>query len=75
MRDPVVAPCGNTFERATITEWLAVHDTSPVTGEVLPHKMLTPNHAMRSDISEWLDDCKRAGVDPPRSPTREAARG
>ena len=54
MRDPVFTACGNTFERACIAEWLQNHDTSPVTGEPLPHRHLVPNQAMRSDIAEWL---------------------
>lgn len=71
MREPVVCACGNTFERSFIAAWLTTNDTSPVTGEVLPHKMLVPNHSMRSDIQEWHDECKRAGGAPP-SPTRAA---
>ncbi|KAH8045457.1 ubiquitin-protein transferase [Aureococcus anophagefferens] len=71
MREPVVCACGNTFERSFIAAWLTTNDTSPVTGEVVPHKMLVPNHSMRSDIQEWHDECKRAGGAPP-SPTRAA---
>ncbi|KAH8091119.1 ubiquitin-protein transferase [Aureococcus anophagefferens] len=71
MREPVVCACGNTFERSFIAAWLTTNDTSPVTGEVFPHKMLVPNHSMRSDIQEWHDECKRAGGAPP-SPTRAA---
>ena len=58
-RDPVVSACGHTFERKAIEAWLSRHDTSPVTGEVLPHKNLVPNHTMRSDITEWRDARKR----------------
>ncbi|KAK7239248.1 ubiquitin-protein transferase [Aureococcus anophagefferens] len=54
MRDPVFTACGNTFERACIAEWLQHNDTSPVTGEPLPHKHLVTNQVMRSDIAEWL---------------------
>ena len=33
---------------------------SPVTGERLAHKHLTPNHTLRSDINEWRDARDRA---------------
>ena len=54
-RDPVVCACGHTFERACIEAWLRKNDTSPATGEILPHKNLVPNHTLRSDIAEWRD--------------------
>ncbi|GJP56335.1 hypothetical protein CLOM_g15397 [Closterium sp. NIES-68] len=47
MTDPVVAADGFTYERSSIEEWLQTHDTSPSTHEPLPHKHLTPNHALR----------------------------
>ena len=31
------------YERAEIEGWLATHDTSPLTGAVLPSKLLVPN--------------------------------
>ena len=49
MSDPVLAADGHTYERRAIEEWLSTgHSTSPVTNEPLPHRMLTPNHMVRS---------------------------
>lgn len=52
MRDPVLAACGHTFERAALEAWLVDHDSSPVMGEVLSSKTLIPNYALRSLISQ-----------------------
>ena len=35
MFDPVSTVDGQTYDRATITEWLASHNTSPLTGAQL----------------------------------------
>mmetsp|Transcript_47909 Transcript_47909/g.154961 ORF Transcript_47909/g.154961 Transcript_47909/m.154961 type:complete len:631 (-) Transcript_47909:91-1983(-) len=48
MSDPVCTADGHTFERAAIERWLASHDTCPLTGLRLAHKLLTPNHALRT---------------------------
>ena len=55
MADPVSCADGHTYERAAITAWLKANDTSPVTNTTLPHIFLTPNHALRGAIDEWLD--------------------
>jgi hypothetical protein len=47
MDDPVVAADGHTYNREHIRSWLQNHHTSPKTGEVLPHKILIPNRAIR----------------------------
>ncbi|CAI5979137.1 unnamed protein product [Closterium sp. NIES-64] len=47
MSDPVVAADGFTYERSSIEEWLKTRDTSPVNGQPLPHKFLTPNNTLR----------------------------
>ena len=54
MRDPVNCAAGQSYERANIERWLASHDTTPQTGAQLPNKTLTPNHALRNSIEEWL---------------------
>lgn len=46
--DPVLASDGVTYSRAAITAWMDAHGTSPVTGAPLPHRNLTPNHALRN---------------------------
>ena len=53
MIDPVADALGNTYERAAIQRWLRDHNTSPLTGAVLPHKDLVPNHALWSTIENW----------------------
>ena len=36
-----------TYERSAIEQWLLTHDSSPLTGEALGHKTLTPNVIVR----------------------------
>ena len=52
MMDPVFTADGHTYEREVIEQWLETHDTSPLTNEVLAHKHVTPNVALRTLISE-----------------------
>ena len=59
MRDPVTCADGHrgTAIRArasSIEQWLASHNKSPKTGAVLANNALTPNHALRNSIEEWL---------------------
>ncbi|KAJ1406887.1 Zinc finger, RING/FYVE/PHD-type [Sesbania bispinosa] len=57
MHDPQVAADGFTYEGDAIREWLENgHDTSPMTNLKLSHLLLTPNHALRLAIQDWL--CK-----------------
>jgi hypothetical protein len=51
LREPVLCADGHTYERAAVTDWLATHDTSPLTGEPLAHTQLVPNYALRSIIA------------------------
>jgi hypothetical protein len=44
-----------TYERAAIERWLLSNHTSPVTGVRLPHKLLTPNFALRKVIEEYAE--------------------
>ncbi|GBG66549.1 hypothetical protein CBR_g63131 [Chara braunii] len=53
MEDPVVAADGYTYERIGIEGWFIKHQTSPMTNLKLPHKLLVPNHTLRSAIMEW----------------------
>ena len=54
MRDPVVAADGHTYERQAIATWLATHNTSPLTREVIPFPpALTPNRNLVSPIASW----------------------
>lgn len=55
MLDPQVAADGFTYEGEAIQEWLeSGHDTSPMTNLKLTHLDLTPNHAIRLAIKDWL---------------------
>ncbi|GJP73714.1 hypothetical protein CLOP_g4406 [Closterium sp. NIES-67] len=48
MRDPVVAADGHTYEREYIETWIATSGVSPVTGQPLAHRALTPNFILAS---------------------------
>ena len=52
-QDPVVTADGHTYERKAIAKYLEANDVSPLTGEKLAHKSLTPNLMA-------LDLCRRA---------------
>ncbi|CAN6275695.1 unnamed protein product [Urochloa humidicola] len=55
MHDPQVCADGLTYEGRAIREWMeAGRETSPVTGLKLEHRNLTPNHALRFAIQDWL---------------------
>ncbi|CAM6043947.1 unnamed protein product [Sphagnum compactum] len=69
MQDPVITADGHTYERSAILRWLQTHDTSPITGEVLPplpgvsgtvvDKTLRPNHILRGQIIEYRKNLAR----------------
>jgi hypothetical protein len=55
MIDPVLAGDGFIYERSAIEQWLAMgRGTSPMTGELLPHKYLTAQRQLRISIENWL---------------------
>ncbi|KAL3530745.1 hypothetical protein ACH5RR_010067 [Cinchona calisaya] len=57
MHDPQVASDGFTYEGEALRGWLENgRETSPMTNLKLSHLTLTPNHALRFAIQEWL--CK-----------------
>jgi hypothetical protein len=45
--DPVFTSDGQVYERKAIERWLQTHETSPLSGEVLDHKGLTPAPLVR----------------------------
>nr|XP_043623468.1 U-box domain-containing protein 34-like [Erigeron canadensis] len=53
MDDPHIAADGFTYEHRAMQIWLERQDTSPVTKRRLQHKILTPNHTLRSAIQDW----------------------
>ncbi|KAJ6812542.1 putative U-box domain-containing protein 16 [Iris pallida] len=60
MKDPVVAASGQTYDRDSITRWIASgHATCPKTGQALAHHDLVPNKALKNLISLW---CKEENI-------------
>lgn len=54
MRDPVVVASGQTYDRESITRWIASgHATCPNSGQALSHTDLIPNRALRNLIARW----------------------
>ncbi|CAK9143025.1 unnamed protein product [Ilex paraguariensis] len=55
MHDPQVAADGFTYEGEALRDWLENgRETSPMTNLKLSHLQLTPNHALRLAIQDWL---------------------
>lgn len=53
MKDPVMDPEGNTYERTAIEEWLTKQQVSPITRSELQISDLVPNRALRDVIEEF----------------------
>ncbi|XP_074559682.1 U-box domain-containing protein 17-like [Curcuma longa] len=54
MKDPVVVSTGQTYDRASITQWIEEgHRTCPNSGQTLTNSRLVPNRALRNLISQW----------------------
>jgi hypothetical protein len=53
MTDPVSDVFGHSYEKSVIELWLSEHDTSPVTGENLPHVRFTRIHSLRNIIQDF----------------------
>ncbi|XP_010248377.1 PREDICTED: U-box domain-containing protein 17-like [Nelumbo nucifera] len=67
MRDPVIISTGQTYDRASISQWMEEgHCSCPKTGQMLSHTRLVPNRALRNLISQW---CTAHGIrfDPPEN--------
>lgn len=47
MKDPVITPDGNTYERKAIEEWLLKNETDPITNNKLTHNQLISNRALK----------------------------
>jgi len=59
MEDPVFCPLGHTYDRKSITNWFKTSDTTPLTGEKLYIKFVTPNHLCKSDLISFLQKIER----------------
>ncbi|KAL0037934.1 hypothetical protein WJX79_006138 [Trebouxia sp. C0005] len=49
--DPVIAADGHTYERSAMEQWIAAHNTSPVTGQLLTHARLVTNMAAKGAVA------------------------
>ncbi|GAB4818561.1 hypothetical protein N2152v2_005607 [Parachlorella kessleri] len=57
MRDPVVIPTGQTFERSYIEAWLTKQPSCPTTGQRLQRPVpIVPVYALRSAIEKWAHE-------------------
>eukprot|EP00668_Euglena_longa_P043910 GGOE01058456.1.p1 GENE.GGOE01058456.1~~GGOE01058456.1.p1 ORF type:complete len:470 (+),score=79.44 GGOE01058456.1:29-1411(+) len=54
MMDPVMDHHGHNFERSAITEWLGRSEECPFSREAIQLGALSPNLALKEEISEWL---------------------
>jgi Mg-chelatase subunit ChlD len=54
MRDPVIGPDGQTYERSAIESWLKTNDKSPLTKQIMKISDLRPNIALRNTIQQYL---------------------
>ncbi|URE49599.1 U-box domain-containing protein [Musa troglodytarum] len=60
MKDPVVVSTGQTYDRASITQWMEEgHRTCPNSGLTLAYNRLVPNRALASLIAQW---CASYGI-------------
>ncbi|CAD5187923.1 unnamed protein product [Musa acuminata subsp. malaccensis] len=60
MKDPVVVSTGQTYDRASITQWIEEgHRTCPNSRQTLANSRLRPNRALRNLISQW---CAAYGI-------------
>ena len=48
--DPVICADGHTYERSAICKWLAFHNTSPLTNEILSTTILFPNMIIKKQL-------------------------
>lgn len=61
MHNPHIAADGFSYELEAIDEWLKTgQGTSPMTNLRLKHKILIPNHTLRSLIEDWKN--KRSAI-------------
>ena len=58
MKDPVIMPDGQTYEREAIANHLKTSPLSPITRKPLNMKDATPNYALKSMIEKYLNGGK-----------------
>lgn len=67
MRDPVIDPDGNSYEREAIEGWLRQNGTSPITRAPLSINDLRPNRALKQAIEDYRQSLE------PHQPTATAS--
>ncbi|KAI3649024.1 hypothetical protein MP228_006878 [Amoeboaphelidium protococcarum] len=60
MKDPVIDPDGNSYEKTAILEWLQIHGESPITRRPLTAAQLLPNRALKDLIEGGGGDLSQA---------------
>jgi len=68
IHDPVMCADGHTYERSSITRWLALHDTSPKTGKPLSHKLVVENFNLKRLIDDLIEEGGAGLYTKPSSP-------
>lgn len=53
---PMCAPDGRSYEKEAIEQWLSQNNTSPMTGDPMPHGRLVVNYALRDAIEAWRSE-------------------
>ena len=69
MLDPVSCANGHSYERSHIKRWFEHNITSPLTGVVLPNKIVVSNHALCNLIQEGPALCEVVEVDENNPPS------
>ena len=69
LSDPVVTCDGHSYEKKEILAWFATgSETSPLTGLRLETTIVTPNHALRNSIEQYMQRLKTQKVRRRRRP-------
>jgi len=62
MRIPVTLSDGHTYEKKAIKIWLQRHDTSPLTGLLLPNKKIVPNLVLKKKIEAFISSVQASKI-------------
>lgn len=60
MKDPVTTPCGNTYERVAIEEWLSTNCVEPLTKKFLTKDKLIPNRALKDMYDNYMANINKS---------------
>jgi len=62
MRIPVTLSDGHTYEKKAIKKWLQKHDSSPLTGLLLPNKKFVPDLVLKKKIESFVSSVQASKV-------------